>query len=191
VKRVSDGSAWRVSDSTDAAVGAITEIYAYWVRHGLASFELVAPSHAQIAQRRAAILADRFPYLIATDAAGSVCGFAYAAWYRTRPGYRFACEDSVYVAPAALGRGAGRRLLEAVIARCTALQMRLMVAVIGDSNNEASITLHRRAGFERAGVLPAIGWKHERWVDTVLMTRVLGAGSSRAPVEHGRLLGEG
>jgi L-amino acid N-acyltransferase YncA len=178
---------WSVRDSSDADLDDITRIYGHWVEHGLASFELIPPSPAAMAQRRSSILADEFPYLVAVDSAGGLLGFGYASWYRTRPAYRFACEDSVYVSPTALRRSVGRRLLDELVCRCTAMEFRLMVAVIGDSSNAASIELHRRAGFEMAGTLPSIGWKHGRWVDTVLMTRPLGAGNHGPPVERGRL----
>jgi phosphinothricin acetyltransferase len=58
-----------------------------------------------------------------------------------------------------------------------------MVAVIGDSGNAPSIGLHAACGFARAGLLPGIGWKHGRWVDSVLMTRALGAGAGAPPPE--------
>ena len=108
-------------------------------------------------------------------------GYAYASAYRTRPGYRFAVENSVYVAPGRGQGGVGLALLTALIAHCQAQGFRLMVAVIGDSANEPSIRLHARAGFQRAGLLPAIGWKHGRWVDSVLMTRPLGPGATIPP----------
>ncbi len=92
-----------VRDSTDADIDAIARIYAHWVHHGLASFELDPPDAAQMAERRAAVLAARFPYLVAVEAAGTVLGYAYASLYRTRPAYRFTCENSVYVAPEATG----------------------------------------------------------------------------------------
>lgn len=176
---------WSIRDSCDADVDGIARTYGYWVEHGLASFELIAPPPSAIAERRAAILADGFPYLVAINSAGEQLGFAYASWYRTRPAYRFACEDSVYVSPLALRRGVGQRLLEELVRRCTAMGLRLMVAVIGDSGNAPSIELHRRVGFEMAGVLPSIGWKHGRWVDTVLMTRALGAGNQSPAAEDG------
>ncbi len=135
---------------------------------------------AEMARRRAAILDAGYPYLVA-EGDGRLLGYAYASAYRPRPGYRFAVENSVYVAPGAVRAGTGRALLEALIARCTAQGFRLMVAVIGDSANAASIGLHERAGFTRAGLLPAIGWKHGRWVDSVLMTRPLGAGATTPP----------
>lgn len=179
---------WRVRDSDEASIDGIAAIYAHWVEHGPASFELVPPSTEEIARRRSESLAAGFPYIVAAERTGSVLGFAYVGWYRTRPAYRFACEDSVYVSPSATGRGIGRALLDELIVRCTAMQLRVMVAVIGDSGNAASITLHRRAGFEPAGLLRSIGWKQGRWVDSVLMSRCLGDGDTHPPSEHGRLM---
>lgn len=178
-------------DSIAADVPAIAAIYAHWVRHGLASFELDPPAPDEIARRRHAVLAAGFPYLVVEGPEGEIDGFAYASWYRTRPAYRFSCEDSVYVRHAAVGRGVGRALLAALIERCTGIGCRRMIAVIGDSGNAASIGLHRRAGFEPAGVLPAVGWKFGRWVDSVLMARPLGDGSATVPAEHGRPIGAG
>ena len=186
VKRMEE-RAWSVRESSEDDLDEIAGIYGHWVEHGSGTFELEPPPPSVIAERRLGILADGFPYLVALDSDGKLLGYAYASWYRTRPAYRFTCEDSVYVSPAVLRRGVGRGLLGELLRRCTALDFRLMVAVIGDSLNAPSIELHRRAGFEPAGVLPSIGWKHGRWVDTVLMARPLGAGSAVAPIERGRL----
>jgi L-amino acid N-acyltransferase YncA len=175
---------FRVRDSEEGDLAAIGRIYGHWVEHGSASFELVAPAADEIRRRRAAILAGGYPYIVAAGEDCSVLGFAYAGPYRSRPAYRFACEDSVYVAPQASGRGIGRGLLQTLIARCESSGLRLMVAIIGDSGNAPSIGLHETLGFTRAGVLPAIGWKHARWVDTVLMVRTLGSGASVPPAEH-------
>lgn len=159
---------------------ALTAIYGHWVTHGLASFELEPPDEAEMARRRAAVLAGGYPHLVA-ERDGAVVGYTYASAYRPRPAYRFAVENSVYVAPGGTRGGTGRALLGALIDDCTGRGFRLMVAVIGDSANHASIGLHERAGFARAGLLPAIGWKHGRWVDSVLMTRALGAGVTTPP----------
>lgn len=178
------GQALVVRDGRDDDVAVVTRIYAHWVRHGLGTFEYEPPDGSEMAERRSKLVSNGFPYLVAEDA-GAVLGYAYAGPYRARPGYRFACEDSIYVAPDAARRGVGRALLSAVIARCEAMGLRLMVAVIGDSGNAASIGLHAMLGFERAGLLPAIGWKHGRWVDTVLMVRPLGAGAATPPNDTG------
>lgn len=171
----------QLRDAEQDDMGAVTRVYAHWVESGLASFEYEAPDEAEMARRWRAVTDAGFPFLVVEGIDGRLLGYAYAAPYRTRPGYRFTCEDSVYVAPDAAGNGVGRALLAALIGRCEALGMRLMVGVIGDSANDASIGLHASAGFTTAGVLPAIGWKHGRWIDSVLMTRPLGAGATSAP----------
>jgi len=175
-------------DSRAEDVPSIARIYGHWVLHGLASFELEPPDAAEMARRREAVLAGGYPHLVATDAAGGgrVLGYAHAGPYRTRPAYRFAVEDSVYVAPDAARSGAGSALLRGLVARCEDAGFRLMVAVIGDSGNAPSIGLHERCGFRRAGLLPAVGWKHGRWVDSVLMVRPLGLGASAPPREEER-----
>lgn len=170
-------------DSTEADLPAIAAIYGHSVLHGTASFELEPPDEAEMARRRASVLAGGYPYIVAADAAGRVLGYAYASAYRPRPAYRFAVENSIYVAPDAGRRGVGRRLLAELVARCEAAGFRLMVAVIGDSGNAASIGLHAGCGFAHAGLLPSIGWKHGRWVDSVFMTRPLGMGAATPPKE--------
>jgi phosphinothricin acetyltransferase len=174
-------AAFAVRDSQLDDVAAIAAIYAHHVRFGLGSFEEEPPAAAEIARRRAEVLAKPLPYLVATDATGAVLGYAYASPYRTRSAYRFSLEDSVYVAPEAGRRGIGWALLAALIEECAVLGYRQMVAVIGDSGNAASIGLHEKAGFRRVGLLPAIGFKHGRWVDGVLMQRPLGTGDATLP----------
>jgi L-amino acid N-acyltransferase YncA len=168
-----------IRDAADGDLPAITQIYAHHVRFGLGSFEEEPPPVEEMARRRREVLARDLPYLVAVTPAGAVCGYAYAAPYRARSAYRFSVEDSVYVAPDAGRQGIGRRLLAALIERCAQAGFRQMVAVIGDSGNLASIALHERLGFRPAGALAAIGFKHGRWVDSVLMQRALG--ESAAP----------
>jgi phosphinothricin acetyltransferase len=132
-----------------------------------------------LARWRAVIAASR-PYLVA-EGEGRVLGYSYAGPYRARPAYRFTLEDSVYLAAEAAGKGIGTRLLDELIQRCSLGPWRQMIAVIGDSENAASIALHRKLGFRMAGTLESVGYKHGRWVDSVLMQRALGAGSGAPP----------
>jgi len=169
-----------VRPSREADVEAIAAIYAHHVLRGLASFETEPPPPEEIARRRADVVARALPHLVA-DADGLVVGFAYAAPYRTRPAYRFTLEDSIYVHPERVGQGVGRRLLPAVIGACERGGYRQMVAVIGDSGNVASIRLHEAFGFRRVGLLPSVGYKLGRWVDSVLMQRPLGEGDATPP----------
>lgn len=168
-------------DSRDTDIADITAIYAHAVINGLGSFELDPPSLEDMAGRRAAVLGRGDPFLVITDPADQVLGYAYAGPYRPRPGYRFAVEDSVYVAPDQQGQGHGRRLLSGLIDRCLARGYRRMIAVIGDTANLASIALHTACGFQKVGVIPSLGWKRGRWVDSVLMQRPLGEGDSTSP----------
>jgi phosphinothricin acetyltransferase len=167
-------------DAQESDMAAIQAIYAHHVTHGLASFEETPPDLEEMRRRRADILARGLPFVV-VEMGGKVGGYAYAGPYRARPAYRYAVEDSVYVAPDYAGKGAGRLALSTVIDRCTQAGFRQMVAVIGDSGNEASIALHERLGFRRAGVLTAVGFKLGRWVDSVLMQRALGAGDGSLP----------
>ncbi len=168
----------RPADQTD--MDAITRIYGHAVVHGTSSFELEPPEKDVMTQRWRAVVDAGYPWLVA-NASGNVAGYAYAGAYRPRPAYRFAVEDSIYVDPAFHGRGVGRALLMALIDTCEAMGMRRMVAVIGDSDSRGSIALHRACGFTPAGVVPAVGWKHGRWLDQVLMHRPLGRGDEAPP----------
>jgi phosphinothricin acetyltransferase len=161
-------------------VPQITAIYAHAVRHGRASFELEPPDKAEMERRRDALVGAGYPYLVA-EVSGTVVGYAYAGAYRSRPAYGSTVESSVYVAAAHHGRGLGRLLLARLIEEAERRGFRQMVAVIGDSANLASIRLHESLGFAHVGTLRSVGWKHERWLDTVLMQRALGIGDSAPP----------
>ena len=163
-----------------ADIPAITRIYTHAVDHGTASFELSAPDEGEMTRRFNELTTGGFPYLVAVID-GAVVGYAYAGPYRARPAYRFTVENSVYVAHDSHRRGVGKALLEALIEASTEKGFRLMVAVIGDSNQAASIGLHEAAGFKHAGVFENIGYKFDRWLDSVLLQRALGPGASKPP----------
>ena len=166
-------------------VPQITAIYAHAVHHGRASFELEPPDEAEMEQRRNALVGAGYPYFVA-EVGGAVVGYSYAGAYRPRPAYDSTVENSVYVAAAHHGRGLGRLLLARLINEAERRGFRQMVAVIGDSANLASIRLHVSLGFAHAGTLRSVGWKHERWLDTVLMQRALGIGDGAPPQNPAR-----
>ncbi|BBK42510.1 N-acetyltransferase [Allostella vacuolata] len=174
----------RVRDAGAEDIPAIAAIYAHHVLHGLASFEETPPSVEEMARRHAEIAGRGYPYIVAV-LDGQVAGYSYAGPYRPRPAYRHSVENSVYLAPGRQRAGIGTALLAELIRRCEAAGFRQMVAVIGDSANLASIALHAKLGFRRAGLLTAIGYKHGRWVDSVLMQRALGAGDTTDPRQAG------
>ncbi len=187
----------RVRPSVEEDIAAITDIYRDAVLTGTGTFELEPPTEDEMRRRRAAVLANNMPWLVAVIPTASsepstvikkneetVLGYAYANHFRPRRAYRFCLEDSVYVASNARGHGVGRALLSELILVCERLGARQMLAVIGDSDNAGSIALHTRHDFEHTGVLKKAGRKFDRWLDVVLMQRSLGEGGDAEPVEY-------
>jgi phosphinothricin acetyltransferase len=170
----------RVRDSREDDLERVCAIYGHHVRHGTGTFEEEPPALEEMARRRAAVVTQGLPYLVVEEG-GDVVGFAYAGQYRPRAAYRFTVESSVYVDHTALGRGYGRALMADVVARCSEGPWRQMLAVIGDSANTASVRLHERLGFRPVGTFRDVGFKFGRWLDTVLMQRMLGRGLDPQP----------
>jgi L-amino acid N-acyltransferase YncA len=161
-------------------IAAITRIYTHAVEHGTATFEIEPPDEAEMAQRQQALLSRNYPYL-AAEHSGMVLGYAYAGPYRPRRAYDWCIEDSIYIAPEFHRQGIGRLLLARLVSAAEEAGFRQMVAVIGDSAQTASIAVHAAAGFTHVGTLRAVGFKHGRWLDTVLMQRPLGRGDTTPP----------
>lgn len=169
-----------IRDAETRDLPAITAIYRESVLNGTATYELDPPAETEMASRFAAITGKRYPYVVATDEDGTILGYAYASAFRARPAYNWLVEDSIYISPAARGRGIGRALVDELVTRCTALGFRQMVAVIGGAS-PASIGVHRAAGFAMCGTMQATGFKLGQWLDTVFMQIALGEGSETPP----------
>lgn len=150
---------------------AIAGIYAHHVLHGTASFEEEPPSADSWRQKIEAVEAKGWPFLVA-EAGGLVAGYAYATQFRDRPAYRYSCENSIYVHPDCVGKGIGRRLLTELISSARSAGFRQMIAVIGGAE-PASVALHRSCGFSEAGRMKEVGFKFDRWLDSLYMQRGL------------------
>lgn len=156
----------RPAETADA--GAIAAVYAPYVTESTASFEVDPPDRAEMTRR---LTEDPLhPWLVATGAAGTVLGYAYAAPHRARPAYRWSVETSVYVSEP--GRGTGTALLLALIDVCRAAGFVSAYAGIA-LPNPASTTLHARVGFTSIGTFPRVGYKLGRWVDVGWWHRAL------------------
>lgn len=161
-------------------VSDIQEIYAWHVMNGIATFETVPPTVDEMQQRLDKVCQAKTPWLVA-EIDGRVVGYCYLAHYRPRYAYRFTLEDSIYLHPDYAGKGIGKALLSEAIRQAEQAGFRQLIAVIGNSENAGSLQLHRALGFAITGTLKAVGFKHGRWVDTVIMQKMLGAGDATLP----------
>lgn len=161
-----------IRPATHDDASAIREIYSHEVLHGLASFEEEVPSLDHMIQRMDAITTLGLPYLVA-EHHGQIAGYAYAGPYRPRPAYRYTVENSVYISQSSRGQGIGKALLQDLMTQCKTAGIRQMIAVIGDSGNAGSIALHSSMDFTHTGTLKSVGFKHDQWVDSVLMQKTL------------------
>ena len=159
----------RLATTDDAE--AIATIYNAEVVGTTNTFDMVARTRDE----QLAWLADHrgpHPAIVASDDVGVVAGFASVSPYRSRPAYSTSVEDSVYVHPDFRGQGIGRLLLSDLLALAGAHGFHAVMArIVG--GHEASIALHKSCGFELVGVEREVGRKFNRWLDVVLMQRLL------------------
>ncbi len=165
---------WKVRAATSADFPGITRIYRHYVLTHTSTFEIDPPADDEMRTRWQALVDAGFPYLVAVSG-DAVQGFCYIGPYRSRVAYRYTGENSVYLDPQCLQRGIGSALMRECLRLVAASGMREVVAVIGDSANTASIRLHEKLGFEHTGNLRNVGYKFDRWLDTVIMQRTLAA----------------
>jgi phosphinothricin acetyltransferase len=160
--------------ATAADLPAVAAIFAHYVETSVVTFEETPPAAADWANKLADLTDRGLPFLIVT-AGDAVAGYAYAAPWRPKPAYRHTAENTVYLSPAHTGRGLGRTLMTSLLEACARTAVRQLVAVVVDENSEPnpSLALHRSLGFTEAGRLSAVGHKHGRWLDTVLLQRAV------------------
>jgi len=163
----------RIRACEERDMHAVTEIYGHHVLHSPGTFEIEPPSHAEMTRRRSDLFDKGFPYLVA-ERDGAIVGYAHVGPYRVRPAYRYTIENSVYIRPDCVRHGLGRCLMSTLLCECATKDFHQVIAVIGDGANIASIRLHEILGFRRVGTLQSVGFKFQRWLDTVLMQRELG-----------------
>jgi L-amino acid N-acyltransferase YncA len=153
----------------------VGEIFGWYAAHSVTTFE-EGPRPEQEWQELHGLLRDLgLPFLVA-ESDGEVAGYAYAGPWRHKPAYRHTVEDSIFMAPDMTGRGIGRELLRRLLAAADDVGARQVIAVIAYTGDEASVRLHEAFGFSRAGLLASVGFKHGRWIDTLLMQRSLNLG---------------
>ncbi|MDQ0613235.1 L-amino acid N-acyltransferase YncA [Microbacterium sp. W4I4] len=152
-------SALRVRPVADADLPAIRDIYNHYVRTSTVTYDEIESTEEDWAQKSAKIAAAGIPFLVAETDAGDVLGYALGQPWSPKSAYRFTIENSIYLAPSAAGRGIGRALLAEFLDACRSAGLRQVIAVIADRGADASIALHRKAGFVDVGRLTDVGEK--------------------------------
>jgi len=151
-----------------ADLGRVSEIFGWYAVNSVATFE-EAPRPLNEWRALSATLDEMsLPFLVA-DQDGVIAGYAYAGPWRRKRAYRHTVEDSIFISPELTGRGIGRQLLASLLTASARAGARQMIAVIADTGDDASTRLHAACGFTNVGRLTAVGYKHGRWIDTVLM----------------------
>jgi phosphinothricin acetyltransferase len=142
---------------------AVAAIYADGVERTVASFEEVAPSAGEMADRMRRIL-ERTPWLVACAPDGTIIGYAYAGPHHARPGYRWSVNLSAYVADGQRGRGIGRRLYAELL---DLLRRQGFVNAYAGVTlpNPASERLHEAIGMRPFAVYRRVGYKFGAWHD--------------------------
>ena len=152
-----------IRDAVAADAPAIATIYNHYVAETVVTFEEDRVTASEMARRLADVHAASLPWLVA-EQGGEIAGYVYATRWKTRSGYRFSVEITVYLAPAATRRGVGSRLYAELFSR---LQQRGVHAVIGGIAlpNDASIALHEKFGLRKVAHFEEVGFKLGRWID--------------------------
>jgi len=170
----------RIQPAAEADLEAVRRIYEHDVLNGTASFEIDPPDLESIRERWQRACRAGLPFLVA-HGDNEVVAFAYALPYRPRPAYRYTVEHSIYVAPSWRRQGIGECLLDCLVDALELCGVREIVGIIGDSANRASLLAHQRAGFRQVGTLKNVGWKFDRWLDTVIVQRSLESDAHKLP----------
>ncbi|MFF2273285.1 GNAT family N-acetyltransferase [Agromyces sp. NPDC058136] len=164
---------YAIRDATAADLPSVREIYNYYVANSTVTFDEDAMTLAEWRAKFAQLTELGMPFLVAESPSGQLLGYALVAPWKPKRAYRFTVENSIYLGPAASGKGLGRVLLAELIERSKAAGLKEMIAVIADQGAEASIALHEKFGFTEIGRMGRVGFKFDRWLGTVLLQRSL------------------
>ncbi len=169
-----------IRESTEHDIDAMYSLYSQLLTMGTGSLHVRPPDESEVARCKVDAARSGCPCFVA-EVSGSVLGFGYAEVFGREHGYRYTVREYVYVHPEAQGEGVATQLLAALIEECTKRGFRQMITYVGDSKNVPAIKLHKKCGFEEVGRLKAVGFKFDRWLDTIVMQRTLGDGNKTMP----------
>src|SRR5712672_426993 len=162
----------QVRPATHQDLPQILEIYNEAVLNTTASYDYEPRTIEQRTAWYEERVKEGYAVLVASETDGRVFGWAALNPFHARIGYRFTSENSVYVAADQRGKGIGTMLMPPLIEAARLRGLRAIIATI-DAENEASIRLHARFGFEKVGHFKQVGFKFNRWLDVVYMERLV------------------
>ncbi|WP_430646054.1 N-acetyltransferase family protein [Agromyces sp. GXS1127] len=165
--------AFEIRPARQADLPAVREIYNYYVANSTVTFDEDAMSLREWKQKFSYLSRLGMPFLVAESPSGQLLGYALASPWKQKRAYRYTVENSIYLGPAASGKGLGTALLGALIDAAKEAGLKEMIAVIADQGAEASIRLHERFGFHEIGRMGRVGFKFDRWLGTVLLQKTL------------------
>ncbi|GAA4060588.1 L-amino acid N-acyltransferase MnaT [Agromyces sp. NDB4Y10] len=165
--------AYEIRPARPADLPAVREIYNYYVANSTVTFDEDAMTLREWKQKFAMLQKLGMPFLVAESPSGQLLGYALVSPWKQKRAYRYTVEDSIYLGPAASGKGLGRALLGELIEASKAAGLKEILAVIADQGAEASIALHERFGFTEIGRMGRVGFKFDRWLGTVLLQKSL------------------
>ena len=162
-----------IRDAVLPDMPAVREIYNYYVANSTVTFDEDAMTLKEWKAKFAYLDKLGMPFIVAEAPSGQLLGYALVAPWKPKRAYRFTVENSIYLGPAAAGKGLGRALLGELIDRSKAAGLKEMIAVIADQGAEASIALHEKFGFVETGRMGRVGFKFDRWLGTIMLQRSL------------------
>ncbi|HWV48147.1 MAG TPA: GNAT family N-acetyltransferase [Microbacterium sp.] len=164
---------YTIRSATARDLPDVREIYNHYVANSAVTFDGKASTHRYWRDKLATLSKLGLPFLVAVSPTGNVLGYALVSPWQGKNSYRYTAEDSIYLGPGAGGKGLGTALLQALIDACEGVGLREIMAVISDSNAEASIRLHKRLGFVEVGRLGKVDYKFGRTIGSVYLQRRL------------------
>jgi len=164
---------YTLRNATEEDLPEILALYRHYVRNSVVTFDEKPPTLAQFRSKFRHLQKLGYPFRVAQSPTGTLHGYAYVFPFRDKSAFRKTVESSIYLGPAATGRGLGTVLLEDLITHCQQAGLKEIIAVIADQGAEASLALHTKFGFVETGRMGKVGYKFERWVGIILMQKSL------------------
>ena len=163
----------RIEEISEKYLKDAHKIYNYYIINSYSNFEEKKLTFNQFHINYKNIITNKLPYLVALSEK-KVVGLAYLNRFREKSGYRFAFENTIYVHEKHTRQGIGYRLLKELLKISkNHKNIKSIVAVIGSIDSKGSLKLHEKLGFKKSGVLKKIGFKNNKWIDSIFLQKNL------------------